>query len=101
MPRRRFGPRPGTLHLDRRIDRIAAAYDGDADALLDTNQMAVWFGQSTQWFELRRSKKNKLDGPPWQQIGPRCVRYRVGADLDWLRRREVRSVADRVQGRGQ
>jgi hypothetical protein len=99
MPRTRTGPRPGSLHLDRRIDQIAAATDGDADVLLDTNQMAVWFGVSTQWLELRRSKGNKLDGPPFERIGPRFVRYRKSSALAWLKRREVFSVADRVQGR--
>jgi hypothetical protein len=96
MPRRRFGPRPGTLHLDRRIDHIAAATDRNADDLLDTVDMAKWFRVSTQWLEARRSKGNKLDGPPFERIGPRFVRYRVRSALAWLERREVRSVADRV-----
>jgi hypothetical protein len=91
MPRRRSGPTPGTLHLDRRVSQITAeAADSNDDELLDTVAMAQWFGYSVQWFEIKRSKGG---GPPFERIG-RKIRYRRGKARRWLDARTYNSTSE-------
>ena len=50
-------PKSRTHHLDRRLKQIVALdTDNDDDKLLTTEQVAEWFGVSTQWLEIGRSK---------------------------------------------
>lgn len=62
------------------------------DQLLSTKQLAVLFGVSEIWLETLRSKKQ---GPEWIALGPRCIRYKLGSVLAWLkaRARESRKAA--------
>ena len=49
-------PKSRTHHLDRRVKQIVALdTDNDDDDLLTTEQVAEWFGVSTQWLEIGRS----------------------------------------------
>ncbi len=78
-------------NLDRRATDIAAAGPGDDDELLTTGQMAAWFGVSTQWLEIGRSKRW---GPPFIRLGPRRVRYPRGPARQWLVERTYRSTLE-------
>jgi predicted DNA-binding transcriptional regulator AlpA len=87
-------------HLDKRaqdiIDRLVREYkdllkerntkDRDnkisSDQMLNTRQVAVLLGVSEVWLEILRSKKQ---GPKYIVLGPRCVRYKVGDLLAWLK----------------
>lgn len=69
------------LHLDRRVDQIVAASDGDGDELLTSGQLAEWLAVSLQWVEISRAKGY---GPPFIRVGARLVRYRRSAVLNWL-----------------
>ena len=69
-------------HLDRRAAEIAdKGRQRDPDDLLTTKEEAGWLGTSTQWLEIGRTKGY---GPPFDRIGPRCIRYRVRKTLKWL-----------------
>ena len=66
------------LNLDRRAHQIMSAplADGqNADDLMTTGEVALWFGVSKQWLEIGRCKKHRY-GPPFVQISPRNIRYR-------------------------
>jgi hypothetical protein len=54
-PKRR-GPRPGSLHIDRRAQRLLddPVSDGPDDELLTTKQASEWTTYSKQWFEKAR-----------------------------------------------
>lgn len=80
---------PQYLHLDRRADEIAAK-PGDDDDLLDTKQLAAWFGVSEQWVHVGRHKGY---GPPFQRMTPHMVRYSRRAVREWLRERTCISTA--------
>jgi predicted DNA-binding transcriptional regulator AlpA len=88
-------------HLDKRaqdiIDRLVREFkdllkdrkDRDSktislDQMLSTPQLAVLLGVSEVWLETLRQKKQ---GPKWIVLGPRCVRYRMGDILAWLKAR--------------
>lgn len=87
----RLGPTPGSHHLDRRADKIAAEGAGDLDDLLDTKAMSAWFGYSEQWFEIGRSKGY---GPPFIRVGPQRIRYRRSDALAYLAERTHASTAE-------
>ena len=73
---------PESFHIDKRAASIVAASTGtDDDELLSTPQMAIWFGVSEQWLAIRRGRGG---GPPYEQLGPRCIRYRRGKAKQWL-----------------
>ncbi|WP_316205925.1 DNA-binding protein [Bradyrhizobium sp. SZCCHNR3058] len=83
---------PKFLLLDRRARQIAGvAIGADPDLLLTTKQMAEWFGVSTQWLEIGRSKNY---GPPFRKIGRKTVRYHVGEVKAWLDARSHHSTAE-------
>lgn len=73
-------------HLDRRIGQLLAVPTTPAndDDLLTTKQVAAWLGVSDQWLEFARSKGY---GPPYKRLGPRCIRYRRGDVVKWLKSR--------------
>lgn len=82
--------RTGDLHLDRRAARLAAE-PGDDDDLLSTPELALWFGVSTQWAEIGRTKGY---GPPFERLGAKVIRYRRGAVRAWLDARSHTGTAD-------
>jgi hypothetical protein len=71
-------------HLDRRAAEIIEEGRGDFDDLLTTAATADWFGVSTEWLEIGRSKGY---GPPFIRLSPSRVRYRRGDVLAWLHER--------------
>jgi predicted DNA-binding transcriptional regulator AlpA len=89
-------------NVDRRADMIFAAATAqrqapppalpsasstpDADQLLSTPAVAAMLGVSEQWMEQGRKKGW---GPPFQKLAPRCVRYRRGDVLEWLKQRSA------------
>jgi predicted DNA-binding transcriptional regulator AlpA len=81
---------PPRHHLDKRAASIAAV-PGDDDELLTTRQTATWLSVSTQWLDIGRSKGY---GPPYEQLGPKTIRYRRGKVREWLDTRTRTSVAD-------
>jgi predicted DNA-binding transcriptional regulator AlpA len=82
---------PKKFHIDKRADAIAATATGNDDDLLSTEQMSAWFGVSSQWLEIRR---HRGDGPPFERLGPRCVRYRRDKVKAWLDQRTHRSTEE-------
>jgi predicted DNA-binding transcriptional regulator AlpA len=56
----------------------------DDDDLLTTEQVAEWFGLSTQWVEVGRHKGY---GPPFTRISGNCIRYQRAAVREWLGQR--------------
>jgi len=86
---------PTRHHLDWRAGGLAESAKGNADDdLLTTRQIAEWLGVSTQWCDIGRSKtKTGGYGPPSIKLSPRCVRYRRGDVVAWLKERaEVNCV---------
>jgi predicted DNA-binding transcriptional regulator AlpA len=79
-------------HLDRRADAIAAVEsDAADDQLLTSQEVAVWFGVSTQWLEIGRSKGY---GPKFTRIGPHTLRYRRSDCRKYLKSRTFASTAE-------
>jgi predicted DNA-binding transcriptional regulator AlpA len=79
------------FHIDKRASAIATAATGSDDDLLSTLQMATWLGVSHQWLEIRR---HRGDGPPFERLGPRCVRYRRDKVKAWLDERTYKSTSE-------
>jgi predicted DNA-binding transcriptional regulator AlpA len=79
------------FHLDKRADLIAAAGVGDDDDLLTTKDMARWLRVSTQWLHRARAAGY---GPPYERIGPHCIRYRRSKVRAWLDERSHQSTAE-------
>jgi predicted DNA-binding transcriptional regulator AlpA len=78
-------------HLDRRVDQLLAIAAvpttpaiNDDDELLNTKQLAAWLGVSEQWLEFGRAKGYR---PDFKSLGPRCIRYRRGDVIKWLKSR--------------
>ncbi len=71
------------LHLDRRANQLAAE-PGDDDELLDSINLADWFGCSPQWVDNGRTYGY---GPPYVELAPRMIRYRRGDVRKWLAER--------------
>jgi hypothetical protein len=93
---------PATFHIDKRADALLAAPggQGNADDLLTTAQVADWFGVSAQWLETRRSKG---DGPEFERLSPKVVRYRrckCWAFLDACARRRTADYSRKSKKRG-
>lgn len=88
-------PRVRRHHLDRRADQIAAVAPGADDELLNTTAVAVWLGCSTQWLEIGRSKGPTGGyGPRFTRVSERCIRYKRGDVLAWLKKRTFNSTAE-------
>ena len=76
-------PPPSRFHLDRRAAQVASSA-GDDDELLTTQDLADWLGVSVQWVNLQRTKG---EGPEYERLGPRLIRYRRGKARQWLEQR--------------
>jgi hypothetical protein len=79
--------RPERFHIDKRADGLIAAAP-PTSAMLTTAQMMVWLGVSHQWLEAARVRG---DGPPFERIAPRLIRYDVEKVKAWLAWRKVAS----------
>jgi predicted DNA-binding transcriptional regulator AlpA len=73
------------LHIDKRADQLVQQGGGLSDDMLNTTEVAEWFGVSTQFLEIGRHLGY---GPPFIRLTPRIVRYRRDDVLDWLRERQ-------------
>jgi predicted DNA-binding transcriptional regulator AlpA len=82
---------PKRYHLDRRVGAIVIAGEGNADDLLVTKQLAGWLGVSPQTLEIWRCKG---DGPRYERLSPRMIRYKRSEVLKWLAGRECASTAE-------
>jgi hypothetical protein len=82
--------KPKHHHLDKRAADLIAAGAGDPDDMLTTKELAAWFGVSTQWLEIGRSRGY---GPLFVRLSPRMTRYKRSAALAWLAEREHASTA--------
>jgi predicted DNA-binding transcriptional regulator AlpA len=91
MPATTIDERPLRHHLDRRAETLVASTAGDPDELLTTRETSDWIGNSTQWLEIGRHRGY---GPPYVRVSPRCIRYRRGDVLDWLRQRTHARTAE-------
>ena len=58
--------------------------------VLTTEQAAEFLQCSVEHLEIARTKGG---GPPFSRLGPRLVRYRKAALLDYLAKREVTSTS--------
>ena len=78
---------PEALHLDRRAGLLVRVGQegGEADDLLNTEQLAEWLAVSRQWCEIGRHRGY---GPPYLKLTGR-VRYRRSDVLAWLIYRPV------------
>ena len=83
----------GRLHLDKRAEAIIDAVPPEAsdDDLLTTQEVAIWFGVSTDWLAIGRMRDY---GPPFVKLAPQMIRYRRGDSREWLRQRQYASTAD-------
>ena len=80
-----------SFHLDKRSERLLADHvaAGPDDELLTTEQVAAWFQCSVAFLEILRGRD---DGPEYERVAPKMVRYRRGAVRTFLRQRQVRST---------
>jgi hypothetical protein len=76
--------KPLRHHLDRRAEALIASAAGGSDDLLSTRELSDWIGVSVQWLEIGRSSGY---GPTFVRVSPRCIRYRRGDVVIWLRER--------------
>ena len=90
------GKHPGTLHIDKRVERLLAdpVSDGSDEELLTTEQVAEWFQCSTQWLEIARMKKT---GPKYITLANRMIRYPRGECREWLAKRLRSSTSEYVR----
>ena len=58
--------------------------------VLTTEQAAAFLGCSTQFLEIARCKGG---GPRFSKLGPRLIRYRKAALLEYLASREITSTS--------
>lgn len=88
---------PMRHHIDRRAhlllpDRRAVDEPrGSDDELLSTRQVADWLSVSLQWLEIGRLRRY---GPEFVRVGPRIIRYRRGAVINWLMQRAHASTSE-------
>jgi predicted DNA-binding transcriptional regulator AlpA len=90
-PQKKLLAAPRSHHIDRRADAIVAVDVGADDELLSTQAVANWLGVSTQWLEIGRHHGY---GPKFQTISQRCIRYRRGDVIEWLKARTYASTAE-------
>jgi hypothetical protein len=95
--KRRYGPKPGSHHLDRRAHLLLGSEllaNAPDDYPLTTRQVAEILGMSEQWLETGRCRKYRY-GPPFRPVGKRAIRYFMGEFREWLRSRpSYRSTAE-------
>ena len=89
MPKRRRSTRK--LRIDQRADRVAAAAKGSDDDLLTTSELAALWGVRVQWLKLLRSRG---DGPEYERLGPRLIRYRRGKANRWSDDRSYKKTSE-------
>ena len=95
-PKPRVQHQPARHLLDRRAHHIAEqAFDSNPEALLDTPAVADWLGVSVQWLEIGRSKNY---GPEFQRLGPKAIRYKRAAVIDWLKSRTYACTSEYMGG---
>ena len=82
---------PKKYHLDKRAADLSLSGAGDPDDLLNTVELAEWFGLSTQWLEIGRHRGY---GPKFLKLSSRRVRYRRSDVLAWLAERTHRATAE-------
>jgi hypothetical protein len=83
---------PQKHNLDRRAPTILEKMrDASDDTLLNTNEVSEWFDVSEEWLEIGRSRGW---GPEFVKMGPRLVRYTVGACRQYLAKRTYAGTAD-------
>ena len=81
---------PRTHKLDNRVHIIGMGAGSDDD-LLNTKEVALWFGVSEEWLEIGRSLGY---GPPFRRLAPRIIRYQRGECREYLEQRRHESVAE-------
>lgn len=84
------------FHLDKRAAQLAATtiiqpVQASDDELLTTKQTAAWLGVSEQWLGNRRANG---DGPPFERMSDRVIRYRRGTVRGWLDQRSHLAIAE-------
>lgn len=89
-------PAPKKFHLDRRAAQLAAttiiqSVQPDDDELLTTKQTSQLLGVSEQWLGVRRARG---DGPPFEQMSERVIRYRRGTLRGWLEKRSRLAISE-------
>jgi hypothetical protein len=86
--RPRRGQQRGSLHLDRRAERLFEELEahGPDERLLSTKEAAYLFGQSPEWFEGRRHKRLP---PKFVRITARVVKYRLGDLRNFIKSRVI------------
>lgn len=67
-------------YVVRRAHRLVMS-DFHPEERLTTKELCDWLGVSEQWVEAGRCNGT---GPPYERVGPKLIRYRVGGVLDWL-----------------
>jgi hypothetical protein len=79
------------FHLDKRADLILkATADADEDELLSPKEAARELGVSEVWLAKRRQNG---DGPPYEVMSPRCIKYRRSKLRAWVEQRSFTSTA--------
>lgn len=90
-PVRKRKPDRKYFHLDKRAELILkATADADPDKLLSPKEAARELGVSEVWLAKRRQNG---DGPPYELISPRCIKYRRSKNRAWLEQRSFTSTS--------
>jgi hypothetical protein len=83
--RKKPGQRPGTMHIDKRAEKLLAEKTAHSDDdLLTTRELAAELGVSVQFLEIARHKGT---GPSFVVLRRRLVAYRWGYVRGWLKDR--------------
>lgn len=90
--RKRPGQRPGSMHIDKRAEKlIAENSDRSDDDLLNTGELATKLGVSVQFLEIARHRGT---GPRFVVVSPRLITYRWGDVKQWLKERTHRRTTE-------
>jgi hypothetical protein len=93
---RRYGQKPGTMHIDKRADLLLACSlaDGPDDEVLITKEVALWLTLSPQYLNIMRDRGT---GPHFIELAPNRIGYRRGDVKVWLNKRKRLRIADKVK----
>jgi predicted DNA-binding transcriptional regulator AlpA len=69
------------LSIDKRIAQIVAAAADNTKEVMTTAEVAQFLGVSEVWVIKKRATN---DGPPFEMISPKCIRYSRTKLLKWL-----------------
>ena len=96
--KKRPGQRPGSMHIDRRAERLLGEHisEGPDDESLTTQEVADWLGVSPQFLEISRHRGT---GPRYAELSPRQIRYLRGDVRAWLKKRSSYSTAEAAKKR--